>query len=241
MRTFWLEPSEHNRHVNNAGMMQLEMETDELLMQTKFESDLEKKTLEQSTQLAASLGQGMMSEKQQQVMGPVLDIIRKELIGKNQLSISIHGTPNHSSHQPKGDLRDSLHKTKSWDAPDPEQAKKLEKHFGKSDRGYKYTPGSPRKRHSAPARAMSDDAKALESLALKAHEDHNKASLVGMVKHGMVVEAAATKSKSKKRGGKRSSKKSPIVPALPPAQLFDILERALDEFDDDSSFSGSFS
>ena len=139
LKTYWLESSHTNSYANKAGTAQLETETDELLTQTKFESDLEKKTEEQTKRLSFKLGEGKMSEKQQQVMGPVLEIIRQELTCKN-INISLQNT-SHSKPRDSTDGCPSLAKAKSWDAPDPEEARRLEKHFGKSDddQGYKYT------------------------------------------------------------------------------------------------------
>eukprot|EP00977_Amphora_coffeiformis_P005250 scaffold1123_cov168-Amphora_coffeaeformis.AAC.18 len=241
LKTYWLEAGPDNEFVNDEGMVQLEMETNELLTQTKFESELEKETQEKTVKLVGKLGEGNLSDKQQQVMGPVLDIIRKELASKNiQLGVSTHSAD--SSHS-DGDRRRSLAKSKSWDAPDEEQAKKMEKHFGKNGNGYVYTPKQREHVRASPTRSKSNSLVEMISTAAAPTPHHldlekpqqsdlnacdpDHGSLVDMVGMGLKEESE----KKLRRGGKRKSKYG--LPALPPAQLFDILEKALEEFDED--------
>lgn len=84
LRTFWLESSEMNPFVNKEGMAQLEMEIDDLLQQNKFENEMERRTTESSLALMGKLGEGQLSDKNQEMLGPVLDIIRKELNGRSR-------------------------------------------------------------------------------------------------------------------------------------------------------------
>ena len=241
LKTYWLEAGTDNEFVNHEGMAQLEMETNELLTQTKFESELEKETQEKTFKLVRKLGEASLSDEQQAVMGPVLEIIRKELASKNsQLGVSTHST---DSSQSNGDRRRTLAKSKSWDAPDEEEVKKMEKHFGRNGNGFVCTPKQRQHIHASPSRSKSSSLVEMmsaaavptpQSLDLEKPQqadvnicDAGQGSLVDMVAAGLKEQSEM----NVRRGGKRKPKK--LLPALPPAQLFDILEKALEEFDED--------
>ena len=258
LRTFWLESSDANEFVNLDGMRQLEMETDDLLQLTKFESELEKETQQKTLQLAGKLGQGMMSEKQQQVMGPVLEIIRQELCSKN-MTLPAISSSHSSSHQseeaeaqaPPEDRRAAFKhskRTKSWDA-DQKKIKNIEKHFGKDSLGFVYTRSGhhrlpvPLRRKSydqingfsASAIASSDCSVNSQSSINSQESFFNQDSLVEIVGQSMMERVAPA---AKRRGRRRScnshsSSSQSTLPVMPPAQLFDILERALEEFDEE--------
>lgn len=239
LKTYWLEAGTENEFVNEEGMAQLEAETDELMTHTKFESELEKETQEKTVKLVGKLGQGNLSDEQQQVMGPVLDIIRKELASKNgKLNASSHSNSSNS----QGDRRIGLAKSKSWDAPDAEQARKMEKHFGKNGRGFVYTPksrdcGSVPRRNSdslveMKSGTMSSSAAQLPDVGKVQQDDDAHSCEPGQEMVDMVgISLKEQGDRRMRRGGKR--RPDPTLPALAPAQLFDILEKALDEFDED--------
>jgi class 3 adenylate cyclase len=126
LKTFWLESSEANGFINNKAMEELEIETDELLKQTKFESELEKENNMKSLKLFGQLGKSSLSEEQQDVMGPILDIIRRELRSKNGPTVKRTKSHGDMESSPKGKSSSmglSLHIGKDRERKPPARSK----------------------------------------------------------------------------------------------------------------------
>jgi class 3 adenylate cyclase len=104
LKTFWLESSEANGFINNKAMEELEIEIDDLLKQTKFESELEKENNMKNLALFGELGKSSLSEEQEDVMGPILDIIRRELRLKNGKTVKRTMSSGDVEKSPKGKI-----------------------------------------------------------------------------------------------------------------------------------------
>ena len=103
LRTYWLEASETNELVNDEGLEKLSLQVVNLLQETKFQSRLERENSEKSIRLLGKLEEGHASGKAQEVLGPILDLIKREISNKSLSATSLH-TRGHSSHS-LNDLR----------------------------------------------------------------------------------------------------------------------------------------
>lgn len=204
LKTYWLEASPNNKLVNENGVAQLEIETDQLLQQTKFESALERETQEKTLRLAGKLGEGQMNENQKKLLGPVLDIIRNELTSKNT---SLMTTSTHSAH------------SESSKASSVDNMKNFEKHFGKEGCA---CPARTKSLETFP-RSVSECLPYEETTLDSFHSSLTADNLVDIISKE-VLKAP----KVRRRGSRRSKTKLNI----PPAQLFSILDDALKEFDE---------